>query len=235
MLTLHSLHFRNFTATLNSSCIFYFFSIRIKRFREVNSFLFQIKIHQIIIFVFYRSVGFIFHPEDKFLRRWKILITLFAVFLCFLQTYVCAFTTGFGNLGYGSSDTMKIIFGFLYLIDILYIIDICIQTRIAVLNDSAKGKYVVWCRCFLEPARDRPNKKPVYPSLGVVNCNYLSVCTRQFWITIPQWADTFYNLLFILRYLLWHKGAFEELHEKKEHASWFHCSFPFGDFLHGCW
>jgi len=89
--------------------------------------------------LFKRAIGFVFHPEDKFLKRWKIFITLWAVFQCFFQTYVCAFTTSFGNWGYGSSDLMCWLFGYLYFIDFLYLVDILIQTRTAVLDDSARG------------------------------------------------------------------------------------------------
>ena len=93
-----------------------------------------------IVNEFFSVVGFVFHPEDKFLRSWKIFVTLLAVFQCYLQTYACAYTTSFGNWGYGSSDSMKSLFGILYLTDFLYLIDIFIQTRTAVLDDSAKGK-----------------------------------------------------------------------------------------------
>uniref|UniRef100_A0A7M5XLN7 Cyclic nucleotide-binding domain-containing protein n=1 Tax=Clytia hemisphaerica TaxID=252671 RepID=A0A7M5XLN7_9CNID len=79
----------------------------------------------------------LFHPKDPFLKRWKIVMTVSAVCFCFFHTYVMAYKTSFGRTGYGTNNTLKAMFALLYLMDMMYLIDIYIQIRTAIIDDSA--------------------------------------------------------------------------------------------------
>ena len=73
---------------------------------------------------------YIIESTNKFLKVWKMFFVVVLVVFSFLHTYIVAYNTSFGNTGYGSA------FGFFYIIDVLYYIDIILHTRTAIKDDS---------------------------------------------------------------------------------------------------
>lgn len=71
----------------------------------------------------------LFNDNSRFLLIWKIFVALVVIIHAFLHTYVTSFKTSFGNAGYGSSSTMKLLFGMLYVVDIIHFVDMFIKSR----------------------------------------------------------------------------------------------------------
>lgn len=74
--------------------------------------------------------GYIIHQEGKLMVAWEIFMSVILIGLTFLHSYVAAFQTAFSNHGYSSW------FGCLYVIDLLFIIDIIFTSRTVVKDEN---------------------------------------------------------------------------------------------------
>jgi len=73
-----------------------------------------------------------FEENGKFVRYWNVLLCVVVVIFAFVHSYISCYNTAFGGEGYGKNNGSLIIFGLIYIVDVVYLFDIFVQARLKI-------------------------------------------------------------------------------------------------------
>lgn len=107
-------------------------------------------IHCLAVYILSRLIEstWLLVPDSMMVFYWRIFIVCVSVIFSIIHSYVASYCTGFNRAGYGSSVDLELLFGFTYIVDFIFYVDMIFQSRTAVYNENDGLLHVLLFPCY---------------------------------------------------------------------------------------